>query len=542
MKAKKIIIAIVAILVVLGGTFAGLWFFTGVFDFLKPVNNVFSNQLEKALNLEGAKFSNYSDFLKEYKEMSNKSRKSTLNMTAKLNISELDSDIQKTINKSKITLESNTDVSGKKTQNKIGLYSNNSEVLTLDLVTNDTKMAIGCEDLYDKYISISAEDLAEYIEKNYKGEFDADELEMLSKGLSGTNVDPYELLYISDSDLKHFDETYRDCLKNFISKDCYSSKKDVKVDVDGDDVKTTAYYLTLTGKDAYDFINKLSDTVKNDDTLARLITEKINLIMKSAGQEEIKQSEVSDFIDEMLEELLDKAKDIEDIDDQAIQIAIYSKNSKPVRIEVNTIEDIDDKDEAETILSVEYAKNKDIYTVYQNGESYIVVENEYSKKTDKEKVGKLTAKASGMSIGTLDYEIVMKDNEEKIDLSLNVPLASVSADIELSTKGNYKKEPVDINGLFSFKYGKESAEIKFDGTIEYGDVSVPELTSKNSVDVLKLSEEELKTEAQKILKKASQVLPNRLKLIGITVKAEDIYSEPVSNETTDTATTTEDAA
>ena len=31
MKAQKIIIAVIVILVVLGGTFAGLWFFTGDF-------------------------------------------------------------------------------------------------------------------------------------------------------------------------------------------------------------------------------------------------------------------------------------------------------------------------------------------------------------------------------------------------------------------------------------------------------------------------------------------------------------------------------
>ena len=105
MKSTKIIIAIVAILVVLGGTFAGLWFFTDVFNFLKPESEVFSNQVEKALNIEEAKFVNYSDFLKEYKEMSNKPVSSKINMTAELNISDLDSDVQDIINKSKITLE-----------------------------------------------------------------------------------------------------------------------------------------------------------------------------------------------------------------------------------------------------------------------------------------------------------------------------------------------------------------------------------------------------------------------------------------------------
>ena len=95
MKAKKIIIpivAIIAILAVLGGVFAGLWFFTDLLNFLKPANDVFSNQLEKALNVEGAKFTDYSDFLKDYKEVANKPFKSNINMSANLNIKELDSD------------------------------------------------------------------------------------------------------------------------------------------------------------------------------------------------------------------------------------------------------------------------------------------------------------------------------------------------------------------------------------------------------------------------------------------------------------------
>ena len=59
MKSKKGLIALIAILLILiisGGVFAILWFFTGVFNFLKPTNDVFANQLEKAFNLEGAKF------------------------------------------------------------------------------------------------------------------------------------------------------------------------------------------------------------------------------------------------------------------------------------------------------------------------------------------------------------------------------------------------------------------------------------------------------------------------------------------------------
>ena len=121
-------------------------------------------------------------------------------------------------------------------------------------------------------------------------------------------------------------------------------------------------------------------------------------------------------------------------------------------------------------------------------------------------------------------------------LSLDIPLAEISGNIKFEAKGNYKKEPVDLTGEFNFKYKKDSIEFKFDGNIEYGDVSVPELTSSNTIDVMKLNEKELETELNKILKKASEVLPGRLKLIGVDVKAEDIYKEKTVEPTTTTET------
>lgn len=529
MKAKLIIIVIIAILVVLGGTFAGLWFFTDVFNFLKPANDVFSNQIEKALNLEGVKFSNYSDFLKEYKEMSDKSYKSKFNMTADLKISKLNSEIQDTINKSKITIESNADIKGKKAQNKIGLYSDNSEILSLDLITNDTKLGIGSKDLYDKYLSISLEDLTKFIEKN-SSEFDEEELEMILNSFSNSNINIYDLLYISDEDLKHFDETYRDCFTKLISKDCFTTEKKIEVDVNDDTVKTTAYYLTLTGEDTYNFVSELTNLIKDDSVLTKIITEKANLLLESASEEKLSEDDVKDLVSKTLDELLKELEEIKDKKDTAIQIAVYSNNSKPVRIDLNNIKDANDLDEKETIFSIEYAKSKNIYTIYQNERAYVTIVDEYTKNSDEEKVGKITAKASGVSVGTLDYEIINKDNENKLDLSLNVPLAQISGKINFSSKGNYKKEPVTIEGLMSFKYKEDSATINFDGSIEYGDVSIPELTSSNSVDFLKLSETEMKDELVKILTKASEVLPSRLKLIGIDVKPEDILPKTINTD------------
>lgn len=534
-KSKKIIIAIVAILVVLGGTFAGLWFFTDVFNFLKPANEVFSNQVEKALNVEGAKFSDYSDFLKDYKEISGKPYTLKMNLSANLNIKDVDKDVKDIINKSKITLEQNADVSNKKIQNKIGLYSDNSEILTLDLITTDKQVAVGCKDLYNKYLSVSFEDILELAKKEAGA--NSKELEQAFNSLSNVEIDPYELLYISDEDLKHFDDTYRNCLETSISKDCYSSKNGVEVEVDGEDVKTNAYYLTMTGKDVYEFLDNLTKKVKDDEVIVKIATEKANLILEAASQDKISEDDVKEALNDFIDEFMSEMEDIKDADDSAVQIAIYSKGSNPVKIEVKSLENADDE-EGETLLSVEYGKDKTTYSIYNEGKSVATIINEFSKNSKEEKVGKIKVKASGIELGSLDYEIVSKDSESKLKLDLSVPMADITGSVDISSKGNYKKEEVTFDGKVAFEYDGQGAEINFDGSMEYGKADVPELNSSNSVDILKLKEDEQQKVLTDILEKAAEVLPKRLKLIGIDIDSKDIMP---SNTNTTPATTTEPA-
>ena len=543
MKSTKIVIAIVAILTVLGGTFAGLWFFTDIFNFLKPENEVFSNQIEKALNIEEAKFVDYSDFLKEYKDMSSKPVSSKMNITADLNISDLDSDVQDIINKSKITVESNSDLSNKKAQAKIGLFTDTKEVLSLEAITDGDKMAIGSEDLYDKYLTFSMEDIVELAAE--ESDMDEEEVEQLLNTLSNSNVDPYELLYISEDDLKHFDETYRDVLKTLINKDCYSSEKGVEVEVNGEDVKTTAYYLTLTGEDMYNFINDLANLIKDDDVIAKIVAEKVNLILEATGEEKISEKDVKELLADLTESLTDELEDLKEEQSAAIQIAVYSKSNNPVRIEFNMIDDVENMDEKETLFTIEYSKEKTVYSVVANEAMTISLVHSYDKNSDEEKVGKFELKMSGMKLGTLDYELINKKDESKINLALNVPLSEIepssddlTANIEFNSKGDYTKEEVTYTGLFNFKYGSESVKVNFDGSTKYGEADIPTLNDKNSVDILNLSEKEMQEVLNDILENAADVLPERLDLIGVDIDKEDILPNTVTPNTNTLPTTT----
>lgn len=550
---KKIIIAIVSIILVVGllvGGGALLWFKTGVLDFMKPAQTVWNKQVEKALGLEDVKFADYSKVLDELKEIKDKSSKSKFDITANVKSSELDSDTEKLINNSKITIETSNDIANNKTQNKIGLYGNDSEVLTLDVVTNGTTAGIGCSDLYDKYITVSTDDMIDYIKKNASKSFkssDRQSLEILSNVLENSSkLDVYDLLYISDKDLKHFDKTYRKALETMIPKKCYSKKSGVTVSVDGKDEKTNAYYLTMNGEDAYDFAKNLTDTIKDDDVLADVLAQKINLIIessglskqleKSAGISKVNKGQVSLVLNMACEKLMEELEGIKEYDEQGIKIAVYTKGSNLAKIEFIVF---DEKEET-TIATAEYAKSKNIYTIYSGkNEPVLSITDEYSKKSSKESSGKLTIKAQNKEVATVDYEFVNKKDESKIMLSANITDYDAKFVLDISSKGNYKKEPVSIDGKVSFKYEEESAEIKFNGTTEFTDVSVPTLNSSNSFNILKATDTQRNTELNKISDKAAKILPERIKkAYGIDLlnnKSKTVLHTP----TTTTPSTTE---
>ena len=550
---KKIIIAIVSIILVVGllvGGGALLWFKTGVLDFMKPAQTVWNKQVEKALGLEDVKFADYSKVLDELKEIKDKSSKSKFDITANVKSSELDSDTEKLINNSKITIETSNDIANNKTQNKIGLYGNDSEVLTLDVVTNGTTAGIGCSDLYDKYITVSTDDMIDYIKKNASKSFkssDRQSLEILSNVLENSSkLDVYDLLYISDKDLKHFDKTYRKALETMIPKKCYSKKSGVTVSVDGKDEKTNAYYLTMNGEDAYDFAKNLTDTIKDDDVLADVLAQKINLIIessglskqleKSAGISKVNKGQVSLVLNMACEKLMEELEGIKEYDEQGIKIAVYTKGSNLAKIEFIVF---DEKEET-TIATAEYAKSKNIYTIYSGkNEPVLSITDEYSKKSSKESSGKLTIKAQNKEVATVDYEFVNKKDESKIMLSANITDYDAKFVLDVSSKGNYKKEPVSIDGKVSFKYEEESAEIKFNGTTEFTDVSVPTLNSSNSFNILKATDTQRNTELNKISDKAAKILPERIKkAYGIDLlnnKSKTVLHTP----TTTTPSTTE---
>lgn len=407
---KKAIIIIVSVLVVALGACTCLYFFTDTFNFLKPASTNFANQAKKLLGTDkDNKYSDYEAFLKKFK-LEDKSYvgNADISMNVSLPSSIVDSSTQKMINSSTVKYSGSYDASTKARSNNIGLYKDKKEFLTLNLLQKDQTVSIGCSDLYDKTLNLDMSKYEEYC-KNNNITIDDNSKDSINKltSLNDNNYTDllYDLFYLSEDDYNSLNKTYGNLLIDLVDKDNFSTKKNQKITVNGDDVKTTAYSLTLSGEDTYNLITKFIELVKKDETTKKLIIDKYNVLKKydvalystyttyktsikdsnlaSEETDDLSTDDVDEFLDKLMSNL-EKNKDDFTKAKECLKFTIYSdKKSEPVKFEIASVKDKKDND-GSVIFAEDLAKGKTKYTISIDELNKFLSSNDTDKDEDED--------------------------------------------------------------------------------------------------------------------------------------------------------------
>ena len=539
---KKAIIIIVCVLVILGGVFASLFFFTDVLNFMKPANTNFALQAKKLLGTE--KESSYSDYEKFLNNLKSSTGSKTANLDISMNMnlptSVLDKSTQKTISSSKLNLSTSYDADKKTTSAIAKLKYNNKDSISIEAVAKDQSVSIKSSDIYDKYLTF---DLSKYEE---------------------------------------------------------FCKKNQKISVNGEDIKTTAYSLTLTGEDGYDFLTKFIELIKNDSTLKSLIVSKFDILKKysnsiaeatgetSSDLSDLSESDIEKYLDEILKSLKDSKDDFSNIE-KCLRLTIYSKKDNPVKFEVSILNDKKD-DDGSIIFTEELADGKNIYTLdiekiakvmgaTSNTSSYarsstdistiastyskLIITDEYEASDDSRKgTATISVKPSGSSkqdLMTIEYDFINSSSEFKSNLSVSLS-SSLASMASLAGVSGLDKAKLDytyhVTGLnsdkqdikFSINGNLSSYSINLDisGTIS-NKADIPEISSSNSVDVLSMTLEELQPIYTDVINSAADKLPAKLSDFGFKITKADILQllpnntqTPTQEVTPDTQSTTQE--
>ena len=577
---KKAIIIIISALIVLAGTFAVLYFFTDALNFLKPASDNFSIQMEKVLGTEKSlSYSEYEESIEPLKK--DGSYTIDFNMKANVNVpsSYIDNSTQKLLNSSTVNVKTSYDSNDKTKSLDLTLQENNKDVIKAETVLEDDKISIKSDDIYDKFLTLDMSEYEKFCKENEieLTEENKETFEVLSKLLSNTNEQDYgnfmyDLLYVSKKDYEDLQKTYNNILVESIDEDNYSTKKNQKITVgDKDNVKTTAYSVTLNGKDAYKMLHKLIETMKNDDTFKRLVLEKYDIYKnyyKSYAEiynidddlefPDLSKDELNSSFDELLESLENSKDDFSSLK-KAVRITIYSNSkNEPVKVELELLKN-KDSESGSIIFTEEIEKGKNTYVIdiaklnkalgndtsdydddyfsyYSNSSSRlsnivnnisqlkIVDEYEESKESRKGTLvisEKTTDSKSFEKLLNVDYEILNNDYEQTIKLSASSPsFKSVSLNLESSITG-LNSDKQEFKFSLSGKFSSYSVSVDLDGTIS-SDANITKLTESNSTQVFDLSKDEFNSLSEEVVNNAANNLPSKLSKYGIEVTKEDI--------------------
>lgn len=533
MKNKKILIipiVIIILLVALAGVSAFLYFKT---DLFKSPKQLFFKYLGESVS--STKNFNYDKSLANYKELSQKSSKSTGEITGSItdnssNTSSSSKSIEDAINNSKIEYSIESIPSKNKYHASIKPNYNDSEITNLELLADNDSYGAKCTDLYDKYVYFENNNLKTLVSKfGIDSKYIPDKLE---------KVDIYELLNISADSRTQIVDRYQKLLDSKLTKDMFTSNKKVTTSVNGTNVKANAYTLTINGEHAYDILLSFFQTLKDDDQTLDLIIEKceksgvtkayetqeniqssIYSISSDNNDDEIQITFTKDSLKDDIQTLIESLQDSKDnfSADESVQIIVYSYKGKTAKIEFKNGSD----ETSAFSIEITHYKSEEIITLNSDDTTYIKANYSSSKKEEKATI--VLYEDNDTEFANLYIE--HKKDKNKINFKIN---DSSNSFLELNIDSNGQIGKGTIETVCNLKFKEEDdLEINLNlnnSTTYTDDINIDDLSSNNGELLNTISNTKMNDLYKEIYSNLQKVLPEKAKLLGIDLP-KDILSK-----------------
>ena len=320
---NKVIWIVIAVIIIIAALIGILYYTT---DILKTPEQLFYKYTANNFNsLGNLSYENYMEELKQSKETS---FKMAGEVTAKITSSDPDAQqVAEVIEKGKIRYNLKNIGAEQKTQEDITLNYDNKDIVTLNILKNKEQYGIKIEDIYNKYVSLENNNLKEMFQKlGMDPAIVPDRIEALNY---------YELLKVDEVTFKHIKETYSNIVRQNIPDKNYSVEKNVIVNIDGTDIKTNAYKLTLSEEETRNVLIKILETLKTDDVTLELIVDKYSKIAESNKAFINAKSITKEGLVETIQDALDDISTESGTLEEMIQFISYGEKENKSRIELN---------------------------------------------------------------------------------------------------------------------------------------------------------------------------------------------------------------
>ncbi len=421
---KKILLAILIIVVLLGVGVAYAYFATDTF---KSNKEMFFSYLS-----DGLKNKELEEYIKK-QEKESYTNKGNIKISASGEDNELDADTTQMLNNGKITFEGKVNNGKKLAEQTVTVESAEGINIPVKVRRDGDKLGLQSNLLNNKFIAIKNENLKSLVERfNINSEEIPDKIDFEGK-------------QFTEDELKTLKDRYVSILSENLEEELFSKEK-----VEGQIIVT----LNVSEKKCSEILVKILETLREDDII-------LNKISDVVDKDEFKEN-INDEIDEI--------KDINSSESNTLCIKVYisSKDVKKVEIILN------DVDENKTIGQLEITKDqneKDLtYVVKANGESEDGEEVSIDFKVQYKNISELNNVEE-------NYEIKLKtkDNEDNVEISLNYTnLKTFNTDVEIEGINNDNSTIVndasddELNDLLMTIYKKLGLMDEEDSKDTYG--------------------------------------------------------------------------
>ena len=418
---KKILLLILTLILLIGVGVAYAYFETDAFKTEKQLFFSYMMSDEMLKCFENEKIEEYMQ-KQQTVPFSNQGE-----ITLKAQGQELESDQNiEMLNNSKISFEGKTNIDKKMAEQEISINFAQAFTVPINLKVSDNALGLQSGFLHSKYIAVRNENLKQLFEK-----LGLDSEEIPDKIKFSKNE-------FTAEELEKLEETYLTILYENLDESLFAKEK-----MENQTILT----LKIPEQRLIEILIKILETARNDE----LLLSKISGIY---GKEDVQLE-----IDEIIEDL----KEIETKETNNLQIKLFLKDKKTVKIEMEFIED----NKTSMNLVVEKLDNQIEAKLYE--------ENELLGELNVSKDSKDTDVTYSITIKLHD-----EDNKEtEIDLKIGYKNLSTSNNIV----ENYEIKILDEDAELMINYNNS---INFDETLE-----IEELNDNNAIILNDATEEEL---------------------------------------------------
>ena len=499
-KTKKIIIAILIVLILAASVFAYLYFFT---DMFKTPEDLFYKYLGKMAKNESGY--SYQDALEELNKVKDKSY--TEKTSTKVEIetkgtsykNKVDQITYDEISKMRIDFETKNVPSQKKSEGKMELKYQDENVTQLEYFQNSDKYGVKSEFLGDNYVVVENKNLKSLFRKlgipstNIPDQFE--------------NMDLYDLLYVSKEDQEKISKGYTEAIRKNIPQENYKKTENVTKNINGNDVNTTVYSLELNAKDLMNMLIGILEQMKNDDKMLELVSQKMekfstmslspeaNDMMRYIDLGEMSKEQMSRQIEYLITGLKIGMTYVDTPLSSTvlpkIEIDICVANDDVVRMEFKTSDNV--------VFALDFydAEDKEHIDVFVADDSYygqltrvLGIESKTTKNGDEIKIE-----------GAICF--LANKKEQKIGY-------------EVTTNGKLGEDKNSAKYKFFVDTDEIVVKISIDSEMEYSDdINIEEKDSKNSLVLNNMSKEELEKYFEKVGNDAQDILLQKFVRFGI---------------------------